>query len=259
MLRICRGIFKYRELLFTLVWKEIAVRYKQSILGPAWALIQPVAFMAVFMAVRVFLTIPSDGVPYPLFAFAGLLPWTFFSNAVTHAAPSIVLNGPVIKKIYFPREVFPLSAALATFFDFVLAGALYLLLMFYYGIYPGLTILFLPVLVLLQFTLAVGLGMLFAILSSYRRDIVVGAPLLMMFWMYLSPVFYPVSSVPATLLGIYFLNPMAGIIQGYRAVLLHQSLPSLSALLYAAAGSVVILQVGVTIFRRLEKTLADVV
>jgi lipopolysaccharide transport system permease protein len=199
--------------------------------------------MAIFMAVRIFLTIPSDGVPYPVFVFAGLLPWTFFSNSVTQAAPSIVLNGPVIKKIYFPREILPLSLAL----------------MVYYGIYPGLSILLLPMLILLQILLATGLALVFAVLGGYRRDLVMGVPLLMMFWMYLSPVFYPVSSVPEKFLHLYFLNPMAGIIQGYRSILLHQSFPSLLGLSYALVGSLAVLQIGAMVFRRLSEELADVV
>jgi lipopolysaccharide transport system permease protein len=215
--------------------------------------------MAIFMAVRIFLTIPSDGVPYPVFVFAGLLPWTFFSNSVTQAAPSIVLNGPVIKKIYFPREILPLSVSWATCFDFVVAGIIYLALMVYYGIYPGLSILLLPMLILLQILLATGLALVFAVLGGYRRDLVMGVPLLMMFWMYLSPVFYPVSSVPEKFLHLYFLNPMAGIIQGYRSILLHQSFPSLLGLSYALVGSLAVLQIGAMVFRRLSEELADVV
>jgi lipopolysaccharide transport system permease protein len=259
MLKLFKDTYEYRELIFTLVQKEIAVRYKQSLLGPCWALIQPLAFMAIFMAVRIFLSIPSDGVPYPIFVFAGLLPWTFFSNSVTYAAPSIVLNGSVIKKIYFPREVFPLSVSLATFFDFAIAGVIYLIMMFYYGIYPGPSIWLLPVLVLFQFLLALGLALVFSIMGGYRRDFIMGAPLLMMFWMYLSPVFYPVSSVPQKFLHLYFLNPMAGIIQGYRSILLNQDFPSLLPLACSILTSLIILQIGAVVFRRLAMTLADVV
>lgn len=259
MVKLCKDIYEYRELIFTLVRKEIAVRYKQSLLGPAWVLIQPLAFMAIFMAVKVFLTIPSDGVPYPIFAFAGLLPWIFFSNSVTYAAPSIVLNGPVIKKIYFPREVFPLSVSLATFVDFVVAGVIYLVLMFYFGIFPGPSICLIPLLILLQFILSVGLALIFSILGGYRRDLIMGAPLLMMFWMYLSPVFYPVSSVPQEFLYLYYLNPMAGIIQCYRSILLAQSFPPLLPLTYSLVASLIILQIGTMVFRKLGMTLADVV
>lgn len=259
MIKFFKDLIKYRELLLALLYKEIAVRYKQSILGPAWALLQPLALMLIFTAVRSFISIPSDGIPYPIFAYAALMPWTFFANTVTHASPSIVANAAVIKKIYFPREVFPVAAAMATGFDFLISAPIYLGLMIYYGIYPGLTLLFIPVLLFIQLTFAIGLGLITSILGGFRRDIIIGVPLIMNLWMFLTPVIYPLSSVPERYLSIYLLNPMAGLIEGYRQILLFNKLPEFWMLSYSIIGAAVALMVGIAIFRKLERKLADIV
>lgn len=259
MIKFLKDLFKFRELLLALLYKEIAVRYKQSILGPAWAVFQPLALMLIFTAVRSFINIPSDGIPYPIFAYAALMPWTFFSNTITYATPSIVTNAAVIKKIYFPREVFPVAAAMATGFDFLISAVIYLGLMVYYGIYPGLTLLFIPILLLIQFAFAIGLGLITSILGGFRRDVVIGVPLIMNFWMFLTPVIYPLSSVPERYRALYLLNPMAGLIEGYRQILLYNKLPEFWMLSYSIIGAVVALMVGITIFRKLERKLADII
>jgi lipopolysaccharide transport system permease protein len=258
MIKFFRDLIKYRELLLALLYKEIAVRYKQSVLGPVWAVLQPLALMLIFTAVRSFISIPSDGIPYPIFVYAALVPWTFFANTVTRSSPSIVANAAVIKKIYFPREVFPVAAALATGFDFLISAFIYLGLAAYYGIYPGSTLLFIPVLLFIQFIFAIGLGLITSILCGFRRDVVIGVPLILNFWMFLTPVIYPLSSVPERYLSIYLLNPMVGLIEGYRQVLLHNSLPELWMLSYSIIGALIALVIGLEIFSRLERRLADI-
>ena len=259
ILRLIQNLWRYRELLVLLAWREVAARYKQSLLGPLWALLQPLSLMLVLTAVRQFVELPSDGVPYPLFSYAGALPWTLFTSTVAMATPSIVSNAAIVKKIYFPREIFPVSAALVTTFDFVMAFLVLLGIMTYYQ-HPitWMIVLALP-LAMLQQAFAVGVTLLTCALGTFKRDILFAATFLLQVWMYLSPVIYPVSSVPKEWRSIYLLNPMAGIIASHRSVVLFGKFPELDIILPPIVGTTVLLIVGYTVFKRLEKYFADVV
>ena len=239
MIALVRNLYTYRELLESLVRREIAARYRQTLLGPAWAILQPLVLMVLFTMIQTFISIPSDGIPYPLFAYAALLPWTFFSNSIVFAAPSIIQNRGIVQKIYFPRELFPTAAVLVTLFDFAMAFVVLLGLMLFYGIVPKPTLVLLPILLLIQLLLSLGVGYMAAALGAFKRDVVFGMPFIMQFWMFLSPVVYSLSSVPEKYRALYLLNPMP--------------------LGYATFGAVLVLFLGYRVFRALEMRFADVV
>lgn len=254
-----KKLLEYRELLFELVKRRIITRYKQSILGPAWAILQPLVLMVMFTMIRFFVGISSDGIPYPIFVYSALLPWSFFANSVSFATPSIVQNAGIIRKIYFPRELFQIAAVLTSLFDFLIASIIYCALMVYYKISVSFWILLLPVLLLIQILLALGISFVTAAMSVFRRDLIHGVPLVMQFWMFACPVVYPLSAVPDKYRSIYLLNPMAGIINCYRAVLVKGSQPDLSLLCYGSIAAIVVFLIGYYYFKRLEMRFADIV
>lgn len=259
MLADLQRLWRYRELLWMLAWRELLSRYKQSFLGPAWALLQPLSLMLIFTVVSTFITIPSDGVPYPLFCFAALLPWTMFTNALSLATPSIVQNAAIVKKIDFPREILPIAAVLVSLVDFAMAFLVLLGMSFYYERPPGLAVLVIPALLVLQLAFTIGIALITSALGTFRRDIVFAAVFLLQIWMYASPVIYPLSAVPTEWRSVYLLNPMAGLISSFRDVMVHQRVPEPSVLVPAAVGAVVALALGGAIFKRLERYYADVV
>jgi homopolymeric O-antigen transport system permease protein len=255
-----REIWNYRELLYFLTKRDIKVRYKQTVLGGLWAVIQPAFTMLVFTLFFGRLAkMPSDGIPYPIFVYAGLLPWTYFANAVSASGNSLVGSANLITKVYFPRLIVPASAALAGLLDFFIALFVLAALMAYYQFIPGAAILLFPVLVALTFLCAVGVGLWLSALNVQYRDIRYAIPFLIQIWMFVSPVIYPVSLVKEKYQWLLAINPMGGVIHAYRASLLgHQSvdwqLLALSTLIILA-----IFLGGLYYFRRMENVFADVV
>jgi len=255
-----KEIWNYRELLYFLTKRDIKVRYKQTVLGGLWAVIQPAFTMVVFTLFFGRLAqMPSDGLPYPIFVYAALLPWTYFANAVSASGNSLVGSANLITKVYFPRIVVPASAALAGLLDFFIALFVLAALMIYYQFLPGLGLLLFPFLVALTFLCAVGVGLWLSALNVQYRDIRYAIPFLIQVWMFVSPVIYPVSLVKGNYQWLLALNPMGGVIHAYRASLLgHQpidwQLLTLSALIIVA-----VFLGGLYYFRRMEKVFADVV
>jgi lipopolysaccharide transport system permease protein len=256
-----RELWAFRELLWTLTVREVKVRYAQSLLGVAWAIAQPLALMVAFSVFfGRFAGIRSDGLPYPLFAYAALLPWTFFTTSLAFGVPSLVTNTSLVTKVYFPREILPLASVLSAGVDFGAAVAVYGLLMALYGIQPSFAFLHLLPLLLVQlvFTLAVTL-ILSAVNVSYR-DVRYALPLVTQIWLYATPVIYPLSAVPEAIRQPYLaVNPMAAVVDGYRRVLVAGSAPDLAMLGLSALSSTLLLLVGYSYFKRAERSFADVI
>jgi len=259
-MNVIRELHQYRELLWIWSLRDIKARYKQSLFGFAWAVFQPIALTAVFViAFSFFIQLPSDGIPYPVFVYTAMLPWTFFTRALAMGIGSLVYNMNLITKIYMPRVTFPL-AAIATGFVDLLFGTLVLavlIALYQLPIYP--TIAFVPVLFLVQLALMIGLTLAGSALNVYYRDVGQMVPVLLQVWMYACPIVYPLSVVPEWLRPLYMLNPMAVIIHGYRQVILMGELPNAYELGLAAVISFVILVGGYRIFKRLEGRFADII
>jgi len=255
-----RELWAYRELLYFLVWRDIKVRYKQTALGAAWAIIQPFFTMVVFSVFFGSLAkMPSDGIPYPIFAFAALVPWTFFANGLTQASNSLVGNSALIKKVYFPRLAIPIAGVLSNLVDFALAFVVLLLMMVYFELWPTAAILWLPLLLLLAFITALGVGLWFSALNVEFRDVRYVVPFLSQFWMFATPVAYPSSLLHEPWRTLYGLNPMAGVVEGFRWALLGNVAAPGPLIWASAAAALVILVSGAFYFRRMERTFADVV
>jgi len=253
-------LVEYRELLYFLVWRELKVRYKQTVIGVGWAVIQPVATMIVFSLFFGRLAkIPSGGLPYPLFFYAALLPWTYFSGALGGATGSVVENQRVITKVYFPRVLLPLSAVFSGLVDFAIAFVLLVGMALYYRVAPGPWLAFVPVFLLLAMITALGAGLWLAALNALYRDVRYVVPFVMQFWMFASPVAYPSSLVPERWRALYGLNPMAGVIDGFRWAITGENPPDVWLMSVSAAMMVVMLVGGLWYFRRMEATVADVV
>ncbi|HJZ91834.1 MAG TPA: ABC transporter permease [Gemmataceae bacterium] len=256
-----RDLWRYRELLFFLVWRDVKVRYKQTALGVAWAVLQPLLMMAVFTVFFGRLAgLPSGDVPYPLFAFAGLLPWTFFSTALASAGNSVVTNERLITKVYFPRLAVPFAAVGAAAVDFAIAGGLLLVLMLGYGVAPGWSILFAPVVFLFLAVGAVGFGTLLAALNVKYRDFRYVIPFLVQFWMFATPTVYmqPPADADDALHTLLNLNPLTGLVAAFRAACLGSPIPWAQFGLSAVA-VVVVFVAGCLYFRKAEDEFADVI
>jgi lipopolysaccharide transport system permease protein len=253
-----KELWDYRELLSVLVLRDISVRYKQTVLGVAWAVIQPVFSMVVFSIVFGRLAqMPSDGVPYPVFVYAGLMPWLFFSSAVTNAGSSLLSQQALLTKIYLPRFFVPGSAIGSALVDLAISFAVYLVLMLWYGVKPGWGMLALPGLVLLAVVAALGVGLILAALTVTYRDLRHVVPFLTQVWLYITPVIYPVSMVPERWQWLLALNPMAGVVDGFRSALL--GLPwNFTTLTTSAVVSIGLLFYGLFFFRRMERRFADI-
>jgi lipopolysaccharide transport system permease protein len=256
-----RELWEYRELMYFLTWRDIKVRYKQTILGASWTILQPVFTMVVMSIFFGRLAkIPSDGIPYPIFNYTALLPWTFFAGGLGRASNSVVGSAGLIKKIYFPRLIVPISSVLGGIPDFLLAFLVLIGMMIHYQLYPaGLAILWLVPLLLLATVTSLGVGLWFAALNAEYRDVRYIVPFLSQFWMYATPVVYPASLLSQPWRTIYGLNPMVGVVEGFRWALLGKG--SAPGPLMAVSASVAILLTigGAYYFRRMEQTFSDVV
>jgi lipopolysaccharide transport system permease protein len=253
-------LWEYRELLYFLIWRDISVRYKQTVLGAAWAVIQPFFTMVVFsLFFGQLAKIPSDGIPYPIFSYAALVPWTFFANGLTQSANSLVGSASLIKKVYFPRLAIPIATVLSGIIDFAIAFLVLLAMMLYYGIMPTFNIFWLPLLVLLALVTALGVGLWLSALNVQFRDVRYVVPFLTQFWMFATPIAYPSSLLSEQWHLLYALNPMVGVVEGFRWALV-ETTPAPGAMI--AASSLVALALlisGAFYFRRMEKTFADTV
>ncbi len=254
-----RDLWEYRELLYFLVWRDVKVRYKQTALG-AWAILQPVMTMLVFSVFFGRLAkVPSDGIPYPVFAFTALLPWQLFAYALTESGNSLVASQNLITKVYFPRLVIPIAAGLAGLVDFAIAFLVLLVLMRYYGIVPTAAIVWLPLFLLLAVVTALSVGLWLSALNVKYRDVRYTIPFLTQFWMFATPVAYPASLVPERWRALYGLNPMAGVVEGFRWALLGKTDAPGPLLTVSIAAVLVMLIGGLRYFRRTESTFADIV
>lgn len=254
-----RDLWHYRDLLHILTMRDIKVRYKQTLLGAAWAIIQPLFTMLIFTLFFGRLAgMPSDGIPYPIFAYAGLLPWTFFSNAVTNSGNSLVGNSNLITKVYFPRMIIPMASVGSGLVDFAIAFVLLVVLMFYYGVVLTLSILMLPVLVILTSLLAIGIGMWMSALNVKYRDIRHALPFLIQLGMFISPIIYPTTIVPEKWRFLLAFNPLTGIIEGYRSAIFGRPFDWF-AIGISAAITFAILFYSAYMFKRMEKSFADII
>ncbi len=250
---------EYRELLFFLVWRDLKVRYKQTALGVTWAVLQPLATMVVFSIVFGRLAkIPSDGVPYPIFAYCALVPWQMFSYALTESSNSMVQNQYLISKIYFPRLIVPLTPVFTATVDFLLAFVMLIAMMLVYGVVPKVTILLLPFFLVLVVLTSFAVGVWVSALTAEYRDLRYTVPFLVQFWMFATPIAYPSSLVPEKWRMLYGLNPMTSVVDGFRWVLLGTAAPPLGPMIASGLAVVVIVCGGVMYFRRVESTFADV-
>ncbi len=255
-----RELVHYRDLFAFLVIRDIKVKYKQTVLGGLWAIIQPFFLMVVFtLFFGKLAKIPSDGIPYPIFNYTAMIAWTYFAGAINTSSNSIVGSGSLISKVYFPRVIIPLTSVLAGLLDFSLAFIVLLGMMLYYQIYPTILILTLPGLVVLMMLTAGGVGMLLAALNAKYRDIRYTVPFLVQFWMFITPIVYPASMVPERYRMIYALNPMTGVIEGFRAVLLGRTEFPGEMVLLSAVISLGLFILGLTYFKQVERYFADVI
>jgi lipopolysaccharide transport system permease protein len=254
-----KDIWAYRELLFFLTWRDVKVRYKQTALGAAWAVLQPLFMMIIFTIFFGRIAgVDSQGMPYPVFALAGLVPWTFFANAITSSGNSLVGSANLITKVYFPRLIVPTAAMLAGLVDFLLSFGLLCVLMAYYRIVPTIQILFLPVLILLTALFSLGVGTWFSALNVKYRDVRFALPFLIQLWLFVSSVILPSNAIPQKWRWLLLLNPMSGIIEGYRAALF--GLPFDWPTLGIAAGlTIVVLFYAIYSFGRVERSFADII
>lgn len=255
-----RELWKYRELLYFLIWRDLKVRYKQTALGAGWAIIQPLLTMLVFSLFFGRLArVPSDGVPYPIFAFAGLVPWTFFANAITQSSNSLIGSQHLITKVYFPRLVIPIASVLSGIIDFIIAFVVLIGMIFYYRITPGITILAIPLFFFIALITALGTGLWLSALNVEFRDVRYVVPFLAQFWLFSTPVAYPSSLLAERWQVIYALNPMVGVVEGFRWALLQTPAPSPAVLVVSTMTSIFLLITGALYFKRMERTFADVV
>jgi lipopolysaccharide transport system permease protein len=253
-------LWRYRELLYFLVWRDLKVRYKQTVLGAAWAILQPFLTMVVFSIFFGRLAeVPSDGLPYPVFAYAALVPWTFFANGLAQATNSVVSNAGMVKKIYFPRLTLPVSTVLAGLVDFALAFVVLIGMMYFYQIVPTRNIIWLPPLLLLALVTSLGASLWFAALNVRFRDVRYIVPFLVQFWLFMTPVAYPSSIVPEQWRLLYSLNPMVGVIEGFRWALLGTDTTPGPIILVSSLVALFLLLGGMIYFRRMESSFADIV
>jgi lipopolysaccharide transport system permease protein len=253
-------LWEYRELVYFLIWRDVKVRYKQTALGAAWAIVQPLFTMLVFSLFFGRLAkMPSDGIPYPIFAYAALVPWSLFAQGLNQSSDSLVSSANLLRKVYFPRLAIPIATIVAGMVDFSIASAMLLCLMLYFGIVPTINVLWLPLFLLLTLSTSLGVGLWLSSLNVRFRDVRYVVPFLIQFWMFATPIAYPSSLLAEPWRTLYGLNPMAGVVEGFRWALLGTKTAPGPIVFVSAAASVLILLGGAFYFRRMEKTFADVV
>jgi len=253
-------LVQYRDLLYTLSIHRIKVRYKQSVLGGLWAILQPVSLMLMFTFIFSFVAkIPSDGAPYAIFVYTALLPWNYFSSSVSNATGSLVNHAQFVTKVYFPREILPATYVIASLFDFVVASVVLVGLMMYYRVPLTIHALYVVPIVLILTGFALAMSLFLSATQVRFRDIGVAVPLLLQLWLFATPVIYPLSSVPERFRSIYLLNPMVGVIDNFRQVSLRGAEPDYRTLMIAAVVSVVLLCLSYVYFKHLESTMADII
>lgn len=252
-------LWEFHELVFFFIWRDVKVRYKQTVLGAAWAIIQPLFTMAIFSIFFGRLAnVPSDGLPYPLFALAGLVPWLFFMNGLSHGANSLVENEKLIKKVFFPRMIVPVASVLAGLVDFAIASTLLVPAMVYYGVLPGPQIVLLPFFVLLSAISAMGIALWLSALNVQFRDVRYVVPFLGQVWMFATPIAYPTSLLNERWQLVYAMNPMVGVVDGIRWTLLGAGGPDWGVYAVSTAVAVTLLVTGAFFFRRVERSFADI-
>ena len=255
-----RELWAYRELLYFFVWRDIKIRYKQTAIGAAWAVLQPFLTMLIFTLFFGRLAhIPSEGLPYPVFSYSGLLPWMYFASALQSGTNVIVENQRLITKTYFPRLVLPLSSVVAGLVDFGISFLLFLAILVYYRMHPTWTMLFLPAFLLLAVLTALGVALWLSALNALYRDVRYVLPFVIQFWLFASPVVYPASLMPAKWRWVYGLNPMTGVIEGFRWSLAGRNAPPVHLLLVSGSVVLLVLISGFGYFQKMETTVADVV
>jgi len=255
-----KSIWAYRELLYFLVWRDLKVRYKQTSIGIGWTVLQPLIAMVIFTVIfGHFAKIPSDGVPYPIFAFCGLLPWTYFATALNRCMVSVVADAQLVSKIFFPRLLLPIAGTISGVIDFFISLGLFLGLMVWYGFVVTWWLLTLPLFLMLALLTALAVGLWVSALNVRYRDVTYTIPFLIQAWMFASPVIYPVSMIPEKYRSLYSLNPMAGVIEGFRWALLGKANPDFSVMAVSVVVVIGVLAGGLVFFRRMERTFADIV
>ena len=260
VLRGLRELWHYRDLFYTLTVHRIKVRYKQSVLGLAWAILQPLSLMLIYTVIfSMIARIPSEGVPYAVFAYAALLPWTFFSSSLTNATQGLVSHSQLVTKVYFAREILPLTYVSAAIFDFAIASTFLAALFFYYGVGLTLYALYAIPILLLLIALSTACSLFLSAMQVRFRDIGVAMPLLLQLWMFATPVVYPLSAVPQRFRGLYALNPLVGVIENFRRVVLQGVEPDFYSLAISATVAAVLLPLTYLYFKRVEATMADII
>ena len=253
-------IWQYRELLIFYAFRDIKVRYKQTLIGASWAILQPFMTMVVFSIFFGKLAgVPSDGLPYPVFAFCGLLPWQLFAFALTQSSNSLVQNAHVLTKVYFPRLIIPFSSVIVGLIDFVIAFVVLLGIMLYYDIVPGWALITLPLFVVLAIAAALSVGLWLSALNVKYRDVQYTIAFLAQFWLFVTPVAYSSSLVPSKWQAVYAINPMVGVVEGFRWALLGKSAPPGTMLMVSVAATAILLAGGLFYFARMEKTFPDII
>jgi lipopolysaccharide transport system permease protein len=255
-----RELWHYRDLLQLLIWRDLKVRYKQTVIGGVWAVLQPFVTMVVFSVVfGRLINVPSDGVPYPVFSYVALLPWTFFATALARAGNSLIQDPNLLSKVYFPRIALPLAAVSSMLVDFLIAFVILIGMMGYYGIVPGLAVLTLPLFLLLAYLTAFATGLWLSASHVKYRDITYVIPILVQFWLFLTPVIYPSSLIPEGWRLLYSLNPMTGVVEGFRWALLGTGSGTGGIVFVSTAVMLLVAAGGLVYFRRMEREFADVV
>jgi lipopolysaccharide transport system permease protein len=255
-----KAVYQYRELLYFLVWRDILIRYKQAAIGVAWVVLQPLLTMVIFTVIfGQFAKLPSDGLPYTVFSFTALLPWNYFAQAISRSGISVVSNANLISKIYFPRLIVPISGALGPLVDFAISFVILLGMMAWYGIAPTWGILTLPFFTLLAVVTAVAVSLFLSALNVKYRDVGHAIPFLVQFWMYASPVVYSVTIIPQKWRLLYSLNPMVGVIEGFRWAMLGKERPDFTVMAMGVVVASILLLVGLIYFKRTERFFADII
>lgn len=260
MLIYLKQLYKYRELLYSITLREIKIRYKQTILGATWAVLQPLSLMVLFTIVfSKFVRLPTDNIPHPLFYYSGLLPWTFFATSLSFAIPSLVTNRNLVSKVYFPREIFPISCVFAALIDFAIASVIFVGMLIIYKVHLTINLAYLLPVVIIQVIFTLGICLFTSGINVYYRDVRYAMPLIIQLWMFASPIIYPLSMVPKEFKALYMLNPMAAIIDSYRRLIIQGLPPDFYYLGIASISAVVIFILSYKYFKYIEMSFADVI